>query len=251
MKKITIMTELAKNITGGSVYVLFNEDEVVYVGQSKNPCSRIASHNKDKIFTAYRIMQCRPDRMLYWESVLIAGYNQPKYNKTCPKKGGNVVAFPKKRKPQPQPRIVPSDGVDLQIHGTTSSCPNPLHHRPYADGGIISNSMEALIALHPASTSTGWSRFEWDGNKISVDGNGTLMELEVEEKRPKKKPIETADPPDAKAEAWMKRNPWFGKNRSKTHYAFGLHQNLVRSGVDTDSDAYYYMLDKRLKSSGL
>ena len=193
------MTELAKNITGGSVYVLFNEDEVVYVGQSKNPCSRIASHNKDKIFTKYRIMQCRPKRMLYWEGVLIAGYGKPKYNKTCPKFG--------RTPPLPDPiKIKPSDGSLVFPYAATTTSSMPLKITPYE---------QRLVCTDTAAGST---RFQEAGSK---------------------------------AMAWGERNPWFGKDRSKTIEALNIHNEMVYDGIDSSSDTYYQILDKRLKSSGL
>lgn len=71
---------ITKNILGGSVYVLFDGNNVVYVGQSVNPMSRIGTHNRDKTFTHYRIMACLKRRMNYWESLLISRY-KPRYNK--------------------------------------------------------------------------------------------------------------------------------------------------------------------------
>ena len=70
----------SKNIKDGSIYFLFDKEMLVYVGQSKNPCSRIGSHNRDKTFTHYRIMACLKRRMNYWESLLILRF-KPKYNK--------------------------------------------------------------------------------------------------------------------------------------------------------------------------
>ena len=70
----------SKNIKDGSIYFLFDEDTLVYVGLSVNPCSRIGTHTRDKTFTHYRIMSCRKERMFYWESILITRY-KPKYNK--------------------------------------------------------------------------------------------------------------------------------------------------------------------------
>ena len=44
---------------------------------------------------------------------------------------------------------------------------------------------------------------------------------------------------DPKAEAWKERNPWFGTDEEMTALALGLHEKLVRSGVDPRSDDYY------------
>jgi hypothetical protein len=44
---------------------------------------------------------------------------------------------------------------------------------------------------------------------------------------------------DPKAEAWKEKNSWFGTDEEMTALALGLHEKLVRSGVDPRSDEYY------------
>jgi hypothetical protein len=44
---------------------------------------------------------------------------------------------------------------------------------------------------------------------------------------------------DPKAEAWKDKNPWFGTDEEMTALALGLHEKLVRSGIDPRSDEYY------------
>jgi len=44
---------------------------------------------------------------------------------------------------------------------------------------------------------------------------------------------------DPKAEAWKEKNTWFGTDEEMTALALGLHEKLVRSGVDPRSDDYY------------
>ena len=53
--------------------------------------------------------------------------------------------------------------------------------------------------------------------------------------------------PDAKALDWAKRNPWFEKDSEMTGYAYGLHEKLVRSGVDPRSDEYYNQIDRAVR----
>ena len=48
---------------------------------------------------------------------------------------------------------------------------------------------------------------------------------------------------DQKAEAWKQKNTWFGVDEEMTALALGLHQKLVRSGVDPRSDDYYRQVD--------
>jgi hypothetical protein len=53
--------------------------------------------------------------------------------------------------------------------------------------------------------------------------------------------------PDNKAVAWQKRNNWFGKDRSMTAFALGLHEDLRDNGVEVGSDEYYRELDNTMR----
>ena len=53
--------------------------------------------------------------------------------------------------------------------------------------------------------------------------------------------------PDFKAEAWREKNTWFGADEEMTSLALGLHEKLVRSGVDPRSDEYYERVDKTMR----
>ena len=52
---------------------------------------------------------------------------------------------------------------------------------------------------------------------------------------------------DQKAEAWRERNTWFGVDEEMTALALGLHEKLVRSGVDPRSDEYYRRVDDTMR----
>ena len=53
--------------------------------------------------------------------------------------------------------------------------------------------------------------------------------------------------PDRKALAWQDKNSWFGSDEEMTSLALGLHEKLVRSGVDATSDEYYNTIDKTMR----
>lgn len=53
--------------------------------------------------------------------------------------------------------------------------------------------------------------------------------------------------PDAKAESWRQKNSWFGADEEMTALALGLHEKLVRSGVDPRSDDYYQRVDETMR----
>lgn len=53
--------------------------------------------------------------------------------------------------------------------------------------------------------------------------------------------------PEPRAVEWQKENPWFGVDSEMTALAYGLHENLVRNGVDTSSDQYYEAINKGMR----
>ena len=52
---------------------------------------------------------------------------------------------------------------------------------------------------------------------------------------------------DAKAETWRSKNTWFGVDEEMTALALGLHEKLVRNGVDPRSDDYYRRVDETMR----
>lgn len=52
---------------------------------------------------------------------------------------------------------------------------------------------------------------------------------------------------DQKAESWKQKNTWFGVDEEMTALALGLHEKLVRSGVDPRSDDYYRRVDETMR----
>lgn len=52
---------------------------------------------------------------------------------------------------------------------------------------------------------------------------------------------------DSKALAWQRQNQWFGRDEEMTSFALGLHEKLVKNGVDPTSDDYYERLNNRLR----
>jgi hypothetical protein len=57
-------------------------------------------------------------------------------------------------------------------------------------------------------------------------------------------PAQVVDP---KAEAWRQKNTWFGADEEMTALALGLHEKLVRSGVDPRSDDYYHRVNTTMR----
>ena len=56
-----------------------------------------------------------------------------------------------------------------------------------------------------------------------------------------------APQPDVKAQAWQAKNQWFGKDEEMTSLALGVHERLVRSGIQPTSDEYYLRIDETMQ----
>ena len=52
---------------------------------------------------------------------------------------------------------------------------------------------------------------------------------------------------DPKAEEWVAKNSWFHTDDEMTAYAIGVHQKLVKNGVNPQSDEYYEAIDARMR----
>lgn len=53
---------------------------------------------------------------------------------------------------------------------------------------------------------------------------------------------------DSRSVEWQNENKWFGKNRTMTAFALGLHAELVEDkGFDPTSDEYYDAIDKTMR----
>lgn len=52
---------------------------------------------------------------------------------------------------------------------------------------------------------------------------------------------------DEKAVNWQQNNSWFGSDDEMTSFALGLHQKLVKQGLDPRSDEYYEKINSRMR----
>ena len=81
---------------------------------------------------------------------------------------------------------------------------------------------------------------------LKSDRASTMKPLQVVEKE-----VQPVQQPrvDGKVAEWQAKNEWFGKNRSMTAFALGLHSELVEDkGFDPTSDRYYNEIDRVMRS---
>lgn len=103
------------------------------------------------------------------------------------------------------------------------------------DGALIADAQEALMDAKRAIWEVG-------ANGAALQSTENGVELEIEQAQAPKKVM-----PDPKAEAWRRRNTWFGADEEMTALALGLHEKLVRSGVDPTSEDYYRRVDETMR----
>jgi Pyruvate/2-oxoacid:ferredoxin oxidoreductase gamma subunit len=54
-------------------------------------------------------------------------------------------------------------------------------------------------------------------------------------------------PPNNKAVQWAGKNTWFNKDMVMTNAAYTIHDELIKSGIQGDTDEYYQQLDARIQ----
>jgi len=52
---------------------------------------------------------------------------------------------------------------------------------------------------------------------------------------------------DAKTQAWLDKNAWYGTDHDMSYLAMGIHNRLQREGVATGSDYYWSVIDKEMR----
>jgi len=83
--------------------------------------------------------------------------------------------------------------------------------------------------------------------KLKVDRVNNIKLPPLQEVETEVQTTYTAPTVDTKAQDWQSRNSWFGDDDEMTSFALGLHQKLVKQGVNPQSDEYYEKIDSRMR----
>ena len=110
---------------------------------------------------------------------------------------------------------------------------------------INANDIEGQVAAQ-----TELAQLTMDATRLArmkeVDENPIPEHQKAEPTQPM--PRQPQRQPDPKADAWAKKNPWFGTDNAMTYTAFDIHKKLVEEeGFDGNSDEYYSEVDKRIR----
>lgn len=88
--------------------------------------------------------------------------------------------------------------------------------------------------------------------KIKADRLGNLKPETLQEVET---PVETGEdvqqdipaPVDERANDWAASNTWFGQDDEMTSFALGLHNKLVKEGINPQTEEYYEKIDSRMR----
>ena len=86
-----------------------------------------------------------------------------------------------------------------------------------------------------------------NASKVALDQEATVANLQQNVQRPAP---QYQPPPklDAKQEAWVEKNTWFGEDEIMTLAAFSIDQKLIQEGYDPKTDDYYNEVDRMMRS---
>jgi hypothetical protein len=133
-----------------------------------------------------------------------------------------------------------SSGEETYIHTLKSALEQQLTlaKRDYREAYDLGDSDKIIDAQQKMND----AQFRLsEAQRYTPQYKNALQEDEKEVYIPQSQP-EVAKP-DNKALAWQDKNDWFGKDEEMTSLALGVHEKLVRSGIDPTSDEYYRRID--------
>jgi hypothetical protein len=130
--------------------------------------------------------------------------------------------------------------------------------------GVLVNQAKGRVAAELDKAKAAYkAAYESGDSDALIEAQERLTALQTEKMRydsykPQPRQAQTPAPeytrpqpqpprPDAKAVAWAQKNPWFEQDEEMTGYAYGLHQKLVKSGIDPRSDEYYNQIDRAVR----
>ena len=115
-------------------------------------------------------------------------------------------------------------------------------YREAYDAGDSEKLVEAQTKMNEAQYKLGQARDRKPQfTKETLQTSENAVSSEQDTVRP------TAPQPDARALAWQEKNKWFGQDEEMTSLALGLHEKLVRNGVNPSSDEYYRSIDSTMQ----
>jgi hypothetical protein len=113
-------------------------------------------------------------------------------------------------------------------------------YREAYDSGDTNRIVEAQTKMNEAQ----YKLSSAQNMRPQYNFSGQEAETRVESNQQVRPPIAK---PDVKATDWQSKNDWFGKDEQMTSLALGVHEQLVRGGIDPSSDEYYRRIDETMQ----
>ena len=114
-------------------------------------------------------------------------------------------------------------------------------YRAAYDSGDTEQIVEAQSAMNSAQYNVSSAQ----NIRPQYKYNGQAPENSVQSNIDRVKPRRAE--PDSRATDWQAENDWFGKDEEMTSLALGVHERLVRSGIDPTSEDYYLRIDETMQ----
>ena len=122
--------------------------------------------------------------------------------------------------------------------------------------GRVESELNSAKAAYRSAYELGDADKIVDAQSKMIELQGRLSQLQnyrpapraQEEPAPQPKP--TAQPAvklDDRQTKWMNDNKWYGENSEMTGFALGVHERLVRNGVDPNGETYYTQIDSAVR----
>jgi len=114
-------------------------------------------------------------------------------------------------------------------------------YREAYDSGDTEKIIEAQAAMNDAQYKVSSAQNIRPQYKYDRQEDQNSVQRNLESLQPK------APAPDSRATEWQEKNQWFGKDEEMTSLALGVHERLVRSGIDPTSTDYYLRIDETMQ----
>ena len=114
-------------------------------------------------------------------------------------------------------------------------------YREAYDSGDTEKIIEAQAAMNDAQYKVSSAQNIRPQYKYDRQKDENSVQRNLESLQPK------APAPDSRATEWQEKNQWFGKDEEMTSLALGVHERLVRSGIDPTSTDYYLRIDETMQ----
>jgi hypothetical protein len=140
---------------------------------------------------------------------------------------------------------------------------NLMLRRTIEEGeGILINQAKQRLALELQRAKTQYtSAYELGDGEAIAEAQMRMTDLKNEEYRlngikpqkavvtpsPVPQQVQAAPKPTSKALNWHSNNNWYGTDRDMTAYALRVSEDVIREGVDPESNEYYNRIDDSIR----